>query len=475
MSFDSTGFALLALVTLVAVHAIASERLRHWWLLVASYIFYGAWDYRFLALIGGVSLVAYASGLAVAKRRCTPEGRVILALAVSAMLAPLLVFKYFDFFSASFRDLFAAVGWHADILTLSLILPVGISFFTFQAISYVIDVSRGNLEPEHSMVRLLLYVAFFPQLVAGPIVRATDFLPQLQRPWTAPPAEVVATNLLRFLWGYFKKVYIADRLALAIVDPVFAQPAGSAPETVLLAVFGFSLLIYADFSAYSDMAIGLARMLGYRLEENFLSPYCATSIRDFWRRWHVSLSSCIRDYLYIPLGGSRCATRVRNYANLIASMTLCGLWHGAAWSFVVWGLVHGIALALQRAFPMTFIPPLLRTLVGWSLTTLFVLAGWLLFRASSLDHAREVVTAMVSGTGTGQASLALQIFVGLCAAVVYSEQAVLRYLRDDHRRPRLGGAYVPAVSLIAGTTLGLFVLLITDPELGSRNFIYFQF
>lgn len=476
MSFDTPLFLVFIGIVVLGTYLIRSDRVRHSWLLAASYFFYGAWDYRLLLLILFITATSYYGANLVANSRTRAgAGHISLSILVAVLLVPLFIFKYLDFFALSAANFSKILGFSIDWVTLNIVLPVGISFYTFQALSYVLDVTAGRLRQEESVVRYALYIAFFPQLVAGPIVRATDFLPQLQARWKAPSQRECAAALTRFLWGFFKKVFIADRLAIAIVDPLFASPEVASPAFIILGVVGFGLLIYADFSAYSDMAIATARILGFRLRENFLSPYLAVSLRDFWQCWHVSLSSWIRDYVYIPLGGSY-GNPTATYANLIIAMILFGLWHGAAWTFVLWGAFHGLSLAVERLLGFNKPQRWIAMVLGWIWCHFVIYVGWLLFRADGLSQLESIAVRLFAGTGEAPApSMALLAFVGTAGLILYVEQAVLLWARSrDVAINRMG---FDAVALQVAVAVGLsaVMLLITYPNMGNRNFVYFQF
>jgi alginate O-acetyltransferase complex protein AlgI len=328
--------------------------------------------------------------------------KLLVTIALVYSLGILGLFKYFNFFVDSFREM-AGIAPDAGS-TLDLILPAGISFYTFQTLSYTIDVYRRDLRQCARFSDFALFVAFFPQLVAGPIVRASEFLPQLETPRTLS-WERAYDGFRQFTLGLFKKVFIADRLA-AFIDPGFENAASLSGPTLWLVVIAYAVQIYCDFSGYSDMAIGIARAMGYDFTRNFDHPYLATSIQDFWRRWHISLSTWLRDYLYVPLGGNR-RGRFRTYLNLFLTMVLGGLWHGANWTFVIWGAWHGIALALDRLLtgkdsgrgprPVTRrLPGFLRSLLGWTLTMLIVLVGWVFFRSPDAETALSILGRMAS-------------------------------------------------------------------------------
>lgn len=348
MIFPTVQFAAFFAVVLPLSWALM-PRPRLWkpFILLASYVFYGYADWRFCLLLAASTLVNQAAAIgAAAARRDGAESRrrAWVTAAVVIDLGLLGVFKYLDFLVGSVDSALDSVGLGVPLPVLQIALPVGISFFTFQAISYVVDVGRGKADLA-SWVDFAVYEAFFPHLVAGPIVRAREFLPQLRTPRDPRSVPTVAALFL-VAGGLFKKVVLADLIATRLVDPVFDSPAHSGGET-LLAIYGYAAQIYCDFSAYTDIAIGVALLLGFRFPQNFDRPYAATSLQSFWRRWHMSLSRWLRDYLYIGLGGSRRGRR-RTYVNLALTMVLGGLWHGASWTFVAWGAVHGGGLAVER-------------------------------------------------------------------------------------------------------------------------------
>ncbi len=313
--------------------------------LVASYVFYGYWDWRFCSLLLISTVVDFFVGRAIARVRRSARRKRLLWVSCVVNLGILGFFKYFNFFVDSVQEVAAGLGLSVDFLHLNIILPVGISFYTFQTMSYTIDIYRRKLEPTHSLVDFALFVAFFPQLVAGPIERARNLLPQIAV-MGRPTRTQVADGLVLLTVGYFKKVLIGDACG-RIVDHIFGQPDLYRSPELLAGLILFSIQIYADFSGYSDIARGLAKLLGIELMKNFEQPYLSANITEFWRRWHISLSSWLRDYLYISLGGNR-RGNARTYLNLMTTMLLGGLWHGAAWTFVVWGGLHGLYLAVHK-------------------------------------------------------------------------------------------------------------------------------
>lgn len=347
MNFASHQFFVFLPVVLAIYHLLPSRAHKYRFLLAASWLFYMSWNPWFLWVILFTSVVDYAAGRLI-ERSGTPAGRRRwLTLSVVTNLGLLGAFKYTGFLTANATALARSVGWAVPDWTVHVVLPLGISFHTFQGISYTLDVYRRKIPAVQSFVDFALFVAFFPQLVAGPIVRAVEFLPQMASPPSVSSAHVLE-GMHWFLLGLFKKVFLADRLA-QFVDVVFARPAGFDPATHRWAVLAYAAQIYCDFSGYSDMAVGCAKWFGFELPQNFNFPYLSGSIAEFWRRWHISLSTWMRDYLYVPLGGSRRGT-ARTYANLLATMTLCGLWHGASWNYILWGFYNGVLLALHRVY-----------------------------------------------------------------------------------------------------------------------------
>jgi D-alanyl-lipoteichoic acid acyltransferase DltB (MBOAT superfamily) len=398
--FDSVEFAVFFTVVVAGTFALP-HRVRWAWLLVASYAFYMRWNVSYAALIGLSTLVDYVAARRIDAARTERGRRLGLAASVVTNLGLLFTFKYWAFFHESAAAVAGALGLPYSPPELHILLPVGISFYTFQTLSYTIDVYREQLRPERHLGRFALYVAYFPQLVAGPIERATRLLPQLRAPARFDLARA-ASGLQLMAWGLFKKVVIADRLAI-YVDAVYADPAAHNAPTLWLATYAFAFQIYCDFSGYSDIAIGAARVLGVDLMKNFERPYFAQTITDFWRRWHISLSTWLRDYLYISLGGNRRGALL-TYRNLLITMLLGGLWHGASWNFVVWGAFHGVLLAGSRiTLPVRDalagalgVPH--RLLGAWRAFVTFqlVCVSWVLFRAPDFRTALEVYSGALS-------------------------------------------------------------------------------
>jgi len=381
MLFNSTVFLQFFAAFLLLYYLCRNSlTARNLLIVSASYLFYGWWDPRFLVLLAFSSGFDFSVGLLLEHAATPSRRKAILSLSIICNLTLLGFFKYYDFFIGSFAALLTQIHVSFHPHTLGIILPVGISFYTFQSMSYVMDVYRREMKPTRNLLNFLAYVSFFPQLVAGPIGRGHHLLPQFETPRVITRV-MLAEGLWLVLWGLFKKVALADNFA-PLVEMVFDHPHPSAPM-VVLGTLAFGLQIYSDFSGYSDIARGTARILGFDLIFNFNLPYMAGDIRDFWRRWHISLSTWLRDYLYFSLGGNRRGS-ARTYLNLLITMLLGGLWHGAAWNFVLWGLWHGSGLMTHRWWSerkgFKFALP---NGLAWGLTMLFVFYGWMLFRANS--------------------------------------------------------------------------------------------
>jgi alginate O-acetyltransferase complex protein AlgI len=457
--FSSQLFVLLFLpLALALYHALAGDyRARLWALTLASFAFYGWWDLRFLPLL--IAAITLNWGLGhVYMRLGRPRWLIVAGVAFHLLL--LGFFKYANFFAD-------ALGAFTGIehQRWSIVLPLAISFFTFQQISYLVDLKRGTAPP-YTWLEYTAYIVFFPHLIAGPIVRHNELIGQFaQAPHRDGALEMAARGLLLFTLGLVKKVFFADELA-GLADPVFdAAFAGSAPQpaNAWLAALAYSLQLYFDFSAYSDMAIGLGAMFGLRLPLNFDEPYRATSIRDFWRRWHMTLSRFLRDYLYIPLGGSHrgpLATAVI----VMTTMTLCGLWHGAGWTFITWGALHGLAIVGSRAWALTGIR--LPAVAGWALTMLFVIIGWVLFRASDFDAAALVLAGMAGQGATSGVPAEGWILIAIGAACAVFGPTNIAWA-EQKLAPRAW------VAVLGG--FALFVVTLRVGQGRGLDFIYFQF
>ena len=467
MLFVELRFFVFFIIVAAIYWALRTNLPRKYMLLAASYVFYGAWDPRFLTLI------LFCTGLnyIVARffiRKDHPQMKLAFWIAIWGNLAVLGLFKYFNFFADSLVDLASLGGMTISSSTLNIVLPVGISFYTFQAMSYVIDVRRKQIEAETSFTNVALYIAFFPQLVAGPIVRAADFLPQLKR--ARVRADVaIQPALLLFLLGFIKKACISDNIA-PYVDEIFANPAAYSTEAVISGVLLYGVQIYCDFSGYSDMAIATAWMLGYHFPKNFDAPYLSPSITVFWRRWHISLSSWLRDYLYIPLGGNRLGDAKRD-RNLMTTMVLGGLWHGASYNFLIWGFLHGLALIVNREWAERFaflkgrIP--LAELWGTLATLYWVFLAWIFFRAETLPAAWQIATVWVTLQSPGTADMAFAAWPFLFAfAGIHFLGHRYKLLDRTERAP--AEVFAMSYGLIAAFAVAFL-------PTGYRPFVYFQF
>ncbi len=399
MSFVSLEFFILLSTTLILVMVFKQQTLRKFILLTASCAFYAYWDWRFLGLLGTVTILDYFISRLMTSSENFRYRRLLLVLSIITNLGFLAWFKYFDFFINSLNTVFSPFGFRLG--TLEIILPIGISFYTFETLSYVIDIYRRQTSPAKSLIDYAIFITFFPRLVAGPIMRARQFLPQLET-----GIQVNSANIIRgsqfFLMGLIKKLVIADNLSV-FVDQVYHAPSLFNSPTVVLAVFAYSIQILCDFSGYTDMAKGIGAMLGIELPDNFHLPYTSQSITEFWQRWHISLSTWLRDYLYIPLGGNR-KGNLRTYLNLMITMLLGGLWHGASWNFVLWGGLHGCYLLLERLFvkvpqtiPWNRVSAWLRS--AWTFT--LVSFAWVLFRSPTTQTTLEIFRKIVSPSGDG--------------------------------------------------------------------------
>lgn len=464
-------------------------------IIAASYVFYAFWNWKLAFLLLASVVLNWGVGRFIEGCRDTPRRkRQVLAAGVAINLTVLGFFKYYGWFTEEMNQLLRAAGLAREIPMMEIILPVGISFFTFQGISYVVDLYRGDLDRARPLVDVMFFISFFPHLVAGPIVRAAAFLPQLEKP-PDPGRVFVGLGVLLILWGVMKKAVVAHWLAVELVDKVFFDPTAYGAVDIAAAVYGYAVQIYCDFSAYSDIAIGVAALLGYRFQRNFNQPYRAETLADFWRRWHMSLSTWLRDYLYVPLGGSRRGALL-TYRNLLITMVLGGIWHGAAWKFVVWGALHGGMLAAERfragmkqrlvpasggragadgdagaaaaSSPTGSARPVWRRAVAVLLVFHFVCLGWIFFRADDMTRAAQVLAGLADwsrGPSLVTAWLAGLIAFGL--AIQFTPPDLLE--RADRIYQRIP---VWAVGVLVAVILLSIELVGGD---GTAPFIYFQF
>jgi D-alanyl-lipoteichoic acid acyltransferase DltB (MBOAT superfamily) len=470
--FPTATFALFFLIVL-PLSWLTMPWPHRWrpFIILASYVFYSWWDWRFVLLLAGCTIWNQVLAVRIWRSRVASQRKALLVLALAGNLGMLAYFKYYDFFVSSTDNMAATVGLELPLSLKSIVLPVGISFFTFMAISYVVDAYRGDFQPT-TLEKFAVYLSFFPHLVAGPIVRPSELIPQIDTPRN--PRYVDTSRAFYLIaTGLFKKVVIANYLASSIVDEVFAAPSEHSSLEILIAVYAYAVQIYADFSGYTDIAIGIALLLGFTFPQNFDSPYAATSVQDFWRRWHMTLSRWLRDYVYIPLGGNR-GTRLLTYRNLLLTMLIGGLWHGAAWTFVVWGGLHGAALVGERWWADRHgRSP--RPATAWTrrrarlLTFHFVCFAWIFFRADSFETAWEMITGLFTSWGEPSplvtTGVLLAIAVGIASQYLPARIPRLVMARFS-RLPVLGQATVLALCLMLTSALG--------PE-GVAPFIYFQF
>ena len=479
MLFPTITFAIFFLVVYV-LNWLLMPRLRLWkWFIIgASYVFYGWWDWRLVFLLLAATLANQALGVRVyrarGRRGSTAAARRWVVLAVAVNLVTLGVFKYFDFFAVSLNDVLGALRLGAPLPLLHIILPVGISFLVFRMLTYVIDIYRGQLAPSPAL-DFAVYTAFFPYLLAGPIARAREFLPQLTTP-RDPHTVDSSRAFVLILGGLAKKLLIADYLSTHIVNGLFASPQTYSSWETLWGIIAYSAQIYCDFSAYADIAIGISLLLGFELPANFDAPYTARTIQDFWRRWHITLSSWLRDYLYIPLGGNR-KGKGRTYANLVITFLLGGLWHGAGWTFVFWGLMHGTGLAAERARTdarhSRGLPEPGATAGARALQRLwvfvFVSVAWVFFRAESMGNAFAVLWRLVAGLGAIGTAVTLPV-AGLAMfgiAIQYVPRRAMEGLESGISR--IG--WVGQGLVLA---LALFLIDVLGPA-GPAEFLYFKF
>ena len=469
MQFNSSVFALFLAVLLALYGVVRRAGARKALLLVASYLFYAQWDWRYLSLLVLSTGVDYIAGARMQAASQPARRRLWLLASLITNLGVLATFKYGNFLLGSLDPLWSQFGIVVPELPTE--IPVGISFYTFQTLSYTIDIYRRKTKPTKSLLDFALFVSFFPQLVAGPIVRSTEFLPQLKSMQNLQ-AERVASGLQRFLLGLFKKVVIADNVAL-FVDNVFASPGEHGALTLWCGAWGFALQIYCDFSAYTDMALGAARAFGFKLPENFDAPYLSRSITEFWRRWHLSLSSWLRDYLYIPLGGSRHGA-AKTYRNLMATMLLGGLWHGASWTFVLWGGLHGLFLAVERLRGVRVEED---ASAGWTLgaivrglfTFQLVSITWVVFRASDFTELGIYVERMLTAWDGPSHGVDMGLRWAGALALLSIGQLFMRRFDWQHTIWNR----LPAAA--QGAALAGLLLLVSAFQTEGVAFLYFQF
>ena len=470
MLFPTVEFGIFFFIVFTAGWLLKSHNAwRKLFLVLTNYFFYWSWDWRFTILLLFCSSGNYAFGRLLGSTENDRKRKIIVTLAVVFNLAILGFFKYYRFFTTSLNSLILSLGLNSNMPLLEILLPVGISFFTFQALTYIIDVYRKEMPATKSYLDLILYISFFPTLLAGPIMRAKAFLPQLQG---NPDSNSIpaARAFMLIVAGLFKKVVIANYIATELVNPVFENPKAYSGIEVLLAAYGYAVQIYCDFAAYSEIAIGVASLLGFKIPDNFNYPYRAQSLQDFWRRWHISLSSWLKDYLYISFGGSRNG-KWQTYRNLFITMLLGGLWHGAAWNFIFWGALHGSGLAVERFIRAKYAESK-KSLWAQGVSVIivfnFVCIGWVFFRAGTFSLAIEVFQAMANLSApitilTPFVFLLLVIGIGMHFIPAEPGRKITFELS---RLPLIAQGAILGALLVAINAFG--------PE-GVAPFIYFQF
>jgi len=467
MLFTQPIFFLFFAVVFTIYWSVQNHQLRKYWLLASSLFFYGYWDVRFLGLILFIIGTTYAASRYMGRTENNKHRKLAATLSISAALSVLAIFKYFGFFLESLNGALLASGYDDLGLTLSILLPVGISFYTFQAISYTVDVYKNKLPSDIALLDYATYVAFFPQLVAGPVVRPQTFLPQIAKPrifnW-----QMLRPFIFMFMIGYFKKACVADNIA-GLIDPVYANPEFYSTGTLYLTAFLYSVQIYCDFSGYTDMAIATAGLLGYRLRLNFMFPYFSQNIQLFWRRWHISLSSWLRDYLYIALGGNR-GGKFKMYRNLMLTMVLGGLWHGAGWNFIIWGFFHGLALIVNRFVKLpgkNILPSTIHKGLAIAITFSFVSVLWIFFRAQTFAQSLSFIEGLIINRTGLTIELGPVLILTLIGSIAFHI-----YNAIDHPAKYLGRLTRPIHALSVGAATSLMIAL-TAPT--HHPFIYFQF
>ncbi len=472
MLFNSFEFLVFLPIVFVVYWLLNNDlRKQNILLLVSSYIFYAWWDWRFLSLIIISSIVDFTAGTKIFKSETEKQRKAWLLVSLTANLGLLSIFKYYNFFAESFADLMNVFGWQPNDLTLNIILPVGISFYTFQTLSYTIDIYRKQFQPTKDVISFFTYIAFFPQLVAGPIERASNLLPQIEKKRVFRK-EWFSEGIVQVLIGLFRKIVIADTIGI-YVDMVYGNIELYNSSTIILATFLYAFQIYYDFSGYSDIAIGTAKLLGFKFHQNFNLPYFSKSLTEFWRKWHMSLSYWLRDYLYISLGGNRKGIKI-TYRNLMLTMLLGGLWHGSSWNFIIWGGIHGVVLSVEKYLKSTRYYEKIGSLsvFGYLITFLIVLLSWIFFRTQNVHSAifaiEKALQLDFSKPFIGDINVLANSVLLLSLGVLFDLYLFNKKIHLEDLGAKFGVTKVATTAAIVVALINLFYST-------SNNFIYFQF
>lgn len=470
MLFNSIDFGIFLPIVFLLYWLVVNKniKLRNTFLLAVSYLFYGWWDWRFLSLIVFSSFVDYFIGLKLAQEQAPSKRKMLLFTSVFVNLGLLGFFKYFNFFAESFVNAFTMFGVSFQTSSLNIILPVGISFYTFQTMSYTLDIYRKEFEPTRDILAFFAFVSFFPQLVAGPIERASNLLPQFYERKTFN-YDIISRGLKIMLWGFFMKVVVADRLAL-YVEAIYGHPDVHTGLSFIVATIFFAIQIYCDFGGYSLIAIGCAQMFGFDLMDNFRRPYFSTSFKDFWGRWHISLSTWFRDYVYIPLGGSR-VNNIRKNFNLFATFVISGLWHGANWTFVIWGAIHGTYQIVEKGSASLLKGLRVPRMLSMAAVFFFTCIAWVFFRAATVQDAFHIINVMFTHPGNS-------IHIGDKGIFAFALLGIMTLFIVDYFHE-----YQPEVKLLnheyafvrISTIVTMLIFIIGLGVFDGSQFIYFQF
>ena len=469
MLFNSVAFLLFFPILCIVYFCIPSDkiRFRNAFLLLASYYFYMNWKAEYALLLLSSTVITYLAAIGISRSSNKNRKKLFLTLSIVLNLAILFFFKYYNFLADNVEMVLSSCGMKIGIPDFPLLLPVGISFYTFQALGYSIDVYKGTTPVEKSFATYALFVSFFPQLVAGPIERSNNLLPQFKEAHLFDYERVMGGVKL-MLWGYFMKLVVADRCGI-YVDTIYNNIAHHNGGSYLVASFLFPFQIYGDFAGYSLIAIGVAKVLGFNLIEIFRRPYFATSVGDFWHRWHISLSTWFKDYVYIPLGGNR-VSKARCYLNLFVTFLVSGIWHGANWTFFCWGALHGGLLCIEKAVGISKAKYIgFKKFIHWLITFILVCFAWIFFRANSLGDAITVISGIFKNWGTPKLEFAHWFAIAIAFMVLF-----LKELFDEfHTKSRRSFIQRPVVQHIYIILMICYILLFG--VLGGDQFIYFQF